>query len=173
MFAAAFGISAPGCRAPDQGPVASVVGSDAYSLRDDELHAEVETRAHAIRAEIDALGPDHPWAGLYAWGDGLSGLTVSVAPKAGCLLVERGCLGICEVNWGAVTERDQRLVVTFELPEQEREARRRYAPEFIIEGSGLERCLRRIRADDFEVWLCRNREDGMRKSIEAGQKNPR
>lgn len=137
----------------------------------------MDSRAPVIRAEIDALGPNHPWAGVYSWGDGLTGLTVSVAPKAGCLLVEHGCLGLYGVNWGTVTERDGRLLVAFERPDEEKEARMKYAPEFSIEGSGRDLCLRRVRADKFEVWLCRKHEDGMRKSIEAreqaGKREPR
>ncbi len=127
----------------------------------DQLRAVVQERKGRILAEIASLGPEHPWAGRYSTTGGLTGTYCCVSPREGCLLVEWGCLGIYDVRVGPVVLVGDRLRVAFEPPEDEPEARMRYAPEFILEGAGPDRCLKRVRADGFELVLPLNGGKGL------------
>ena len=69
------------------------------SLASDERH-------RAVLEEIASL-PSHPWAGDYFFGDGLgANVSLALAPKSGFVYQWRGCLGIYDRNYGAVSQTD-------------------------------------------------------------------
>ncbi len=71
-----------------------------------------------IQAEIKGL-PDHEWAGDYYQGDGLGeNISLLLAPKSGYLYEWRGCLGLYDRNYGAVTAEKGKLHLTFTLPNE-------------------------------------------------------
>lgn len=81
-----------------------------------------------IREEVAKLC-DHPWAGEYYAGDGLGTNTVILlAPNAGYLFEWHGCLGVYDRNYGTVTEKGGRLILSFTF-ENSQEGFRGVAPE--------------------------------------------
>jgi hypothetical protein len=51
-------------------------------------------RASPIGAEIEKIGPEHPWAGYYYFGDKLAiNLYLAIAPQSGYAFEWHGCLG--------------------------------------------------------------------------------
>lgn len=76
-----------------------------------------EKRSEAIKQELSEL-QDHPWAGSYYSGIGTGlNLTLTLAPKNGFVLVDRGCMGVTSRNYGEVTMMDKgllRLTFAFE-----------------------------------------------------------
>jgi hypothetical protein len=63
--------------------------------------AEVEKKRQSILDEIERLGPDHPWAGVYY---GYRGVPVSLvaAPEGGCVTTIFGCFGLRDSQWSPV-----------------------------------------------------------------------
>lgn len=84
----------------------------------------------AVLAEIKTE-KDHAWAGEYYTGDGL-GVNVSlvIAPRSGFAFEWHGCLGVYDRNYGSVTEKDNRIRLTFTF-ENERKGFQGLAKEFI------------------------------------------
>ncbi|MDZ4859635.1 MAG: hypothetical protein SGI88_11695 [Candidatus Hydrogenedentes bacterium] len=69
-----------------------------------------------IEQEIGSLDT-HPWAGCYFMGDGLgTNIQLTVAPKSGFTITWHGCVGLYGHNYGTVIEKDERLVLVPELP---------------------------------------------------------
>jgi hypothetical protein len=69
-----------------------------------------------IQSEIQKPGSP-PWAGEYYRGDGLGeNTTLMLAPASGCLFEWRGCVGLYDRNYGAVTCSDGRLRLSLKLP---------------------------------------------------------
>src|SRR5579872_1531294 len=68
-----------------------------------------EERKTRILAEIETL-KSHEWAGSYYYGDGL-GVNVSLvlAPQNGFVFDWTGCLGLYDLNYGNIVEKDGRI----------------------------------------------------------------
>ncbi|MFO1021632.1 MAG: hypothetical protein U0903_13190 [Planctomycetales bacterium] len=82
-------------------------------IRRDAMRAEINLKTNAkIETEIQQSG-DHPWAGDYYHGNGLSHVCLKLAPKAGCLYELYGCIGLYERLYGGVIPRGDRLELTF------------------------------------------------------------
>lgn len=72
--------------------------------------SRVDRRRDFIADESFFLGPEHPWAGRYSNGDGLTGTALELAPRAGFVLTEYGDAGPWqEHTLGPVEERNGRL----------------------------------------------------------------
>ncbi len=85
--------------------------------RERQLRSELDSRVAPIAAEIELLGPEHPWAGRYHTGDGMGwNLTIWVAPRSGCAVMLYGCLGLNGANWGRVQRTGSTLEISFERP---------------------------------------------------------
>jgi hypothetical protein len=71
--------------------------------RSERAEKTADALRQQVREEIKSLG-HHVWAGEYYFGDGL-GVNVSLilAPKFGYVFEWRGCLGLYDRNYGAVT----------------------------------------------------------------------
>src|SRR5262245_39443580 len=95
-----------------------------------------------IVAELAQRGP-HPWAGVY---EALSS-SLFLAPSAGFLYEEHGCLGLMDRDLGAVDERDGRLHLS-SLFDREAPA---IAPELVLVRWSDRRYL--VPADDL-VGFC-------------------
>ena len=68
-----------------------------------EAEAATATREQAIRDELSSH-QNHPWAGEYYYGDGLGvNVRLLLAPESGFIFEWRGCMGIYDRNYGAVT----------------------------------------------------------------------
>lgn len=85
--------------------------------------ASAEARAaemrEAIAREAETM-VDHPWAGAYYFGDGLGvNASLALAPKAGCVFEWYGCMGLYDRNYGQATEKDGRLSLKLEFPNEE------------------------------------------------------
>jgi hypothetical protein len=89
-----------------------------YSKFSDEAEKTTQERREAIRKEIGVLGK-HAWAGEYYQGDGLGGkLDFSLAPKAGYVYECRGCMGLCDRNYGSVEQKGSTLRLSFTFDAQ-------------------------------------------------------
>jgi len=106
----------------------------------DEAEAAAKQLRERIQAEVAAT-PGHPWAGEYYMGDGL-GVNVSVwiAPKAGYVFHWHGCLGLYDRNYGAVTESNGVLRLSFTFP-NEQKGFQGIAGEFVLVPWGERRYL--------------------------------
>jgi hypothetical protein len=51
--------------------------------------------------EIERLGPDHPWAGVYH-GNTPVPFSLVIAPEAGCVTTVFGCFGLRDSKWSPV-----------------------------------------------------------------------
>lgn len=113
--------------------------------------AEWKRRFEAIEKEIAAL-TDHPWAGTYYHGNGLSAnARLTLAPMNGFVFIRTGCLGVYDRNYGEVVPTKHgslRLVFRFE---NNRDGFRGVAPELIPVPWGERQYL--VRADDV-VGFC-------------------
>jgi len=70
----------------------------------------------ALDGEIAQL-KEHPWAGKYSYGDGMSvNITVSIAPENGFVFHWHGCLGEYGKNYGAVEVANGLLKLSPVLP---------------------------------------------------------
>jgi hypothetical protein len=103
---------------------------------DPRFQAAAESQAHdrtnKIQAEIASLGVDHAWAGSYYEGDGLSeNVTLRIAPAAGFVYEWQGCMGLYDRNFGTVSERDGRLVLSFHFPNKQGNAIAGLAQELV------------------------------------------
>ena len=86
----------------------------------EKTSAPAEARATAIREgvrrDVQVLGPEHPWAGTYYFGDGLgANVSLALSPAAGFLFEWHGCLGLYDRNYGQVTVNGARLHLLPEL----------------------------------------------------------
>ena len=84
-----------------------------------EAEADWEKRRLAIEKEIAELG-EHPWAGDYCKGGGLSGLYLILAPTSGFAYMRSADIGVQDRNHGDVIHTDDgtlKLVFTFENAE--------------------------------------------------------
>jgi len=105
--------------------------------------AEEEARARRARieAEIDALGPEHAWAGRHYYGDGRgTSVDLTLAPQSGFVFEWNGCTGWYDRNFGSVREVGDRLVLSFEF-ENVRGENRGLDPEFLTIPWGRRRYL--------------------------------
>src|ERR1700731_868031 len=89
-----------------------------------------EKQTKNIQAELKSLTA-HEWAGEYYYGDGL-GVNVSLvlAPAAGFVFRWDGCLGLYDLNYGRVTERNGIITLQFTYP-NEREGFQGIATELV------------------------------------------
>lgn len=121
---------------------------------------EAEAKAHGLReaivAEVESLAK-HDWAGQYYYGDGLGvNVILAIAPKAGFVFEWHGCMGVYDRNYGPVTEKEGRLFLKLEFPNQ-REGFQGIADEFIPIAWGERHYL--IPADDV-LGFCNDINDG-------------
>ncbi|MGL6197044.1 MAG: hypothetical protein ACRC2T_19705 [Thermoguttaceae bacterium] len=78
------------------------------SKKDKIIFAE---KLEKITAEIGSLN-DNSWAGEYFYGNGRSAnVTLTLAPKSGFTYTWRGCMGICDQNFGEVTSDNEKLTL--------------------------------------------------------------
>jgi hypothetical protein len=104
-------------RADNPSPAIPMDPEQIWELKhSDEVRAELERREQFFEAEMATRAlPD--WAGHYYSGDGLGkNIVIRIAPQGGFIFTWHGCLGLYDVNYGAVARRGDRLVMTFELP---------------------------------------------------------
>ena len=92
--------------------------------------AAAESKKELIDQELNALkGP--PWAGRYYYGDGLGvNVHLSLAPRAGFEFTWYGCLGLYDLNYGSVVEKEGRLHLMF-THSNDREGFQGIAPELV------------------------------------------
>jgi hypothetical protein len=102
------------CAAPKQGSTetAAALGlehvrvaksTDAVRARLDVAReqAAFDARRVRIEVELETLG-EHEWAGTYYAGDGLGAVVLQVAPRAGATYSSLGCVGLYDLNHGAI-----------------------------------------------------------------------
>ena len=129
--------------------------------RDEAKYTEsAEKTAKQLQERIQAVATtltNHPWAGAYYCGDGL-GVNVSLllAPGAGYVFEWHGCLGLYDRNYGAVTETNSRIRMSFTF-KNERKGFQGIAEEFIPVAWGERRYL--IPSDDI-VGFCNKVNEG-------------
>ncbi|HKD99948.1 MAG TPA: hypothetical protein VKE69_02985 [Planctomycetota bacterium] len=71
---------------------------------DGEELSKASERLESIEKELASIG-DHPWAGVYACGDGMDfNVRIHVAPRGGFVFASYGCLGLYGFNHGDVAE---------------------------------------------------------------------
>ena len=81
-----------------------------------EAKAEFDACLARIRGEIAKIGTAG-WAGGYYQGDGLGvNISVELAPESGFAFTWHGCLGLYDLNYGSVAEKDGRLELAFQFP---------------------------------------------------------
>jgi hypothetical protein len=69
-----------------------------------------------IKSELNEY-KNHRWAGEYYFGDGLGvNVSISLAPKSGFVFTWVGCLGLYDLNYGKVEEKDGKIIFLPELP---------------------------------------------------------
>jgi hypothetical protein len=101
-----------------------VITAPAQERDDPKFSKQAESKAKNLKQQIQAeIGQlkDHEWAGEYREGDGLGvNISLIIAPKSGYLFEWHGCLGLYDRNYGAVTNVNGRLRLsfTFENPQK-------------------------------------------------------
>ena len=96
------------------------VAREAWDLKHSAgTEIEFKRREALLMAELrSGIMPD--WAGEFARGDGLGvNVRLLLAPEGGFVFNWRGCLGLYDINYGAVEVRDGHLMLRFELPNTE------------------------------------------------------
>lgn len=108
-------------------PFVALIGIGAFYLsgqiawgKDKRFSKRSEAAASAkktqIGQELKTL-KDHPWAGSYYYGDGLGvNVHLSLAPTSGFEFTLTGCLGLYDLNYGNVIEKDGRITFVFAHP---------------------------------------------------------
>jgi hypothetical protein len=92
--------------------------------------AAAESRRALINQELNTL-KGHPWAGRYYYGDGLGvNVNLSLAPKSGFEFTWYGCLGLYDLNYGGVVEKDGKLGLIF-THSNDRKGFQGIAPELV------------------------------------------
>jgi hypothetical protein len=88
----------------------------AITRPDPRFGASAESEAIAssdsIRAEIEALGSEHAWAGQYSG----SSASLSLAPESGFVYEAHGCRGILDRNFGTVTATADHINLVLHFP---------------------------------------------------------
>jgi hypothetical protein len=70
-------------------------------------------REHLIKKELTKLG-EHEWAGEYYYGDGLGvNVNLTLAPELGYVFTWHGCLGLYDLNYGAVRFENGKVKLVF------------------------------------------------------------
>lgn len=78
--------------------------------------AAASAKKQQIGRELKTLR-NHPWAGSYYYGDGLGvNVHLSLAPTSGFEFTLTGCLGLYDLNYGDVVEKDGRITFVFAHP---------------------------------------------------------
>ncbi|MCY3017848.1 MAG: hypothetical protein NTW87_02290 [Planctomycetota bacterium] len=73
----------------------------------EEAKVTVDAQRKRIAEEVGKLGPDHPWAGSYYFGDGLGvNSALDLAPDAGFVFEWHGCMGVYDRNHGSMAIED-------------------------------------------------------------------
>jgi len=104
-----------------------LIGIGAFDLsgqiawgKDKKFSKRSEAAASAKKAQIGQelkTLKEHPWAGSYYYGDGLGvNVHLSLAPKSGFEFTWNGCLGLYDLNYGDVIEKDGRITLVFTHP---------------------------------------------------------
>jgi hypothetical protein len=92
--------------------------------------AAAEERKRRIERELKDLH-GYQWAGSYYYGDGLGvNVHLSLAPKSGFEFTWNGCLGLYDLNYGDVVEKDGRITLVFTHPNS-RKGFEGIAPELV------------------------------------------
>lgn len=90
------------------------------SRREHGLDEASQRRYERIEKEIEELGPSHPWAGSYSWGNLHNVETVDLAPDAGFSSCCFGCTGPTRY-FGSVLAEGDRVVLVPDDPDRERQ----------------------------------------------------
>jgi hypothetical protein len=92
--------------------------------------AAASAKKEQIGQELKIL-KDHAWAGSYYYGDGLGvNVHLSLAPKSGFEFTWNGCLGLYDLNYGDVIEKDGKITLVFTNPNS-RKGFEGIAPELV------------------------------------------
>jgi hypothetical protein len=95
-----------------------------------QAKATSEAKRGLINQELRIL-EGHSWAGRYYYGDGLGvNVDLDLAPKSGFVFTWNGCLGLYDLNYGDVAEKDGRIRLIFKYP-NDRKGFQGIAPELI------------------------------------------
>jgi hypothetical protein len=107
------------------------VGAQKNGSKLSELsQAIAKQRKKQIEEELKTLKA-HPWAGKYYYGDGLGvNVSLALAPESGFVFQWHGCLGLYDLNYGAVLETDHEIRLAFKFP-NERKGFEGIAPELL------------------------------------------
>lgn len=70
---------------------------------------DVTRRREKIQEELETLDGSGVW-GIYTQGDGLTNISLYVAPKSGVAYTFRGCMGLYDANFGDIVHVDGRTV---------------------------------------------------------------
>jgi hypothetical protein len=112
----------------------AVITAPAQERDNPRFSSRAESKAKNLRQQIQAeIGQlkGHAWAGEYREGDGLGvNISLILAPKSGYLFEWHGCLGLYDRNYGAVTNRNGRLRLSFTFA-NDRKGFQGIAEEFI------------------------------------------
>ena len=100
-----------------------------------KFSSQAESKAKNLKQQIQAeIGQfkAHEWAGEYREGDGLGvNISLIIAPKSGCLFEWHGCVGLYDRNYGAVTNVNGTLRLSFTF-ENHRKGFQGIAEEFTL-----------------------------------------
>jgi hypothetical protein len=92
--------------------------------------ATSEAQLRTIRLELRSL-KNHDWAGEYYYGDGLGvNVSLALAPESGFVFRWDGCLGMYDLNYGAVAFTNDTVKLLFRYPNS-REGFQGIAPELL------------------------------------------
>jgi len=92
--------------------------------------ATAESKKALINQELNTV-KGLPWAGRYYYGDGLGvNVHLSLAPKSGFEFTWYGCLGLYDLNYGSVVEKEGVLHLIF-THSNERKSFQGIAPELV------------------------------------------
>lgn len=83
---------------------------DFEAMYSDEAEMLAVAKREAIMAELATLG-EHPWAGVYSIWLGMGSKCLLIAPEAGFLYEEYGCMGVYGRDFGSVTQVNGTLVL--------------------------------------------------------------
>ena len=144
----------PSCAAPEKPPEKPPAAApEQKNERAEPWRAEEpakRARAKRIEAELQSLGEDHPWAGVYQCGDGYGvNVWIWLAPENGFAYQYRGSRDLIDLDHGEVvelSERHFRIEYAIEPSDrtwirEARQERRFFAEDFYAVDWGDEKML--------------------------------